>query len=190
MYTTRYLHFSEDSHLFLPPNRYVFQGAEVYDDINGDDDSDLESSDSDPESPDNSSLSSLGDMPTPPTPPTDNPEEASTHVPTTTASSNDPEETSTHAPTTSASSNDPEEASTHAPTTTPASSSPNGQKGLIPLGKETQAEVDATVKALAEEGNNPAEQELLKPSTENSSDSVNQSATSTEATPSGDNVQR
>ena len=144
--------FAEDSHLFLPPNRYVFQGAEVYDDID-DDDSDSEPSDSDPESPDNSSLSSLGDMPTPPTPPTD-----------------DPEETSTHASTT---------------TKTAGVASPSGQTDLVTLGKETQAEVDAAVKALAEEGNNPAEQEV-KPST----DSVGQSAASTEPTPSGDNEQR
>ena len=169
MYVAGCLCFSEDSHLFLPPNRYVFQGAKVYDDIDDDDDSDLESSDSDPESPDNSSLSSRGDAPTPPTPATDNPEEASTHVPTTKPTDN------------------PEEASTHAPTTTAASS--NGQTGLIPLGKETQAEVDAGVKALAEDGNNPVEQEL-KPSTESNTDSVNQSATATEATPSGDNMQR
>ena len=126
----------------------MFQGAEVYDDMDDDD------SDSDPESPDNnSSLSSLGDMPTPPTPPTDNPEEITTHAPT---------------------------------TTTPAEAASNGQ---IPLGKETQAEVDAAVKALAEEGNNPADKEL-KPSTESSSDSVTQSTATAEATPSGDNVQR
>ena len=162
--------FSEDSHLFLPPNRYVFQGAEVYDHID-DDDSDLESSDSGPESLDNSSLSSSSDMPTPPTPATDNPEEASTHVPTTKPTDN------------------PEEASTHAPTTTAASSSSNGQTGLIPHEKETQAEVDDAVEALAGEGNNPVEQEL-KPSTENNTDSFNQSATATEATPGGDNVQR
>ena len=150
VYVTGCFCFSEDSHLFLPPNRYVFQGAEVYDD-----DSDLESSDSDPESPDISSLSSRGDAPTPPTPAADNPEEASTHAPTTTA----------------------------------ASSSSNGQTGLIPLGKETQAEVDAGVKALAEDGNNPVEQKL-KPSTESNTDSVNQSATATEATHSGDNMHR
>ena len=155
MYVTGCLCFAEDSHLFLPPNRYVFQGAEVYDDVDDEDDSDLESSDSNPESPDNSSLSSRADAPTPPVPAADNPEEASTHAPTTTA----------------------------------ASSSSNGQTGLIPLGKETQAEVDAGVKALAEDGNNPVEQEL-KPSTESNTDSVNQSATATEATPSGDNMQR
>ena len=149
------MYSAEDSHLFLPPNRYVFQGAEVYDDI-GDDDSDSESSDSDPESPDNnSSLSSLGDMPTPPIPPTDNPEEITTH----------------------------------APTTTTREAPSNGQTDLISHVKETQAEVDSAVKALAEEGNDPAEKEL-KPSAESSSDSVAQSAATTEATPSGDNVQR
>ena len=36
--------FTEDTYLFVPPNRYVFKGAEVYDSLDSDTSSDRDSS--------------------------------------------------------------------------------------------------------------------------------------------------
>ncbi len=51
---------SEGTHLFLPPNRYVFAGAEVYDDMDREDEEDEDDKST---SSEESSLSSLAEVP-------------------------------------------------------------------------------------------------------------------------------